>query len=222
MPKWIVALAAVTFSTALAGQTIRDAIEPPINSPAVASVGDRVYEKSHLTVIPAYVVDMAFSGKNIFARVVITPGDKFIRIPSKATLKACRSPTVNAFLKGVYDACLYDDDGDGTFDRFGGNEVQGGKKLTQPIPYKPSEFVSPTSDSLKQTVIYLGSTKDTLRLSYREFVNDMARPAFTEEYTFPLGAAFPQPISFKGVKLTVTAIDGDGLHYFVTSVPMTH
>jgi hypothetical protein len=221
MWRWFVALVALAFSTSLSAQTIRDDIEPPINSPAVASVGDRIYEKSHLTVIPAYVVDTAFSGKNIFAHVVISPGDKFIRIPSKATLKACRSPTVNAFLRKLYDACLYDDDGDGTFDRFGGNEVQGGKRLPQPIPYKPSEFVNPTSDSLKQTVIYLGSTSETLRLSYREFVNDMARPAFTEEYTFPLGSSFPQPISFKGVKVTITAIDGDGLHYSLTSIPTT-
>lgn len=219
MSKQFLAVVALAVSSSLSAQVIRDDVEPPINSPAVASVGDRVYEKSHLTVIPAYIVDAAFSGKNIFARVVISPGDKFMRIPSKANLKACRSPSVDAFLKKVYDACLYDDDGDGTFDRFGGNEVQGGKKLPQPMPYRPSEFISPTSDSIKQTVIFLGSTKDTLRLSYREFVNDMARPAFTEEYTFPLGPTLPQTISFKGVKLLVTAIDGDGLHYSINSVP---
>lgn len=214
-----VALCALLMASTAQAQTIKDAILPALNTPAVAAVGETVYEKSHLTVLPAYVVDQAFSGKNVFALVTIRPGDKFIRIDSKSKLKACRSPSVETFLQGLYDACLYDDDGDGDFDRYGANEVQGGKKLSTPIAYKPSEFINPTSGSLKQTVIYLGSTKDSLRLSYREFVNDMARPAFTEEYTFPLSSTFPQPVGFKGVKLMVTAIDGEGLHYSVTAVP---
>jgi hypothetical protein len=205
--------------TIASAQTVRDSVHPDIGVPAVASVGDTVYEKSHLIVIPAYEINETFTGKNIFATVSIGPGDKFISIPTKAKLKACRSPSLTALAAKIYDACLYDDDGDGTFDRFGGNEVQGGKKLPHPISYKPSEFIQPASDSVKQVVIFLGSTKDTLRLSYREFVNDMARPAFTEEYTFPLSSEFPQPISFKGVKLTVAAIDGEGLHYTIESVP---
>lgn len=215
----VLALAAVVLSTALPAQTVRDSITPPLGTPSVASVGDTVYEKSHLTVFPAFEVDQSFSGKNLFATVTVSPGDKFIEIASKAKLKACRSTSIKAFLEGLYNACLYDDDGDGTFDRYGGNEVQGAKKLPRPMPYKPAEVISPTSDSLKQTVIFLGSTKDSMRLSYREFVNDMARPAFTEEYTFPLVATFPQPIAFKGVKMSVKAIDGEGLHYSITSVP---
>jgi hypothetical protein len=218
MLRFIV-LAALGLSTPLAAQTIRDSVVPTLGTPAVVSVGDTVYEKSHLTVLPAFVVDQSFSGKNVFARVTVSPGDKFVQIPSKSNLKACRSPSVDAFLKKLYDACLYDDNGDGTFDRYGGNEVQGGKRLPTPMLYKPSEFVNPTSDALKQTVIFLGSTKDTLRLSYREFINDMARPAFTEEYTFPLGTTFPQTVSFKSVKLSVTSIDGEGLHYSIVSVP---
>jgi hypothetical protein len=218
MRRFIV-LASFGFTTPIAAQTIRDSVVPTLGTPAIVSVGDTVYEKSHLTVLPAFVVDQSFSGKNVFARVTVSPGDKFVQVSSKSNLKACRSPSVDAFLKKLYDACLYDDNGDGAFDRYGGNEVQGGKSLPTPMPYKPSEFINPTSDALKQTVIFLGSTKDSLRLSYREFINDMARPAFTEEYTFPLGATFPQTISFKSVKLSVTSIDGEGLHYSIVSVP---
>ncbi|MBB5985619.1 hypothetical protein [Sphingobium lignivorans] len=172
-----------------------------------------------MTIIPAYVIDSGFSGKNVFATVTVAPGDKFIAIKSKTKLKACRSPNLEAFFNGVYDACLYDDDGDGSFDRYGANELQGGKKLKNSIPYRASEFIEPTSDSIKQQVIFLGSTKDSLRLSYREFINDMARPAFTEEYIFPLETAFPQIIGFKGVKLTISAINRAGIHYTVDSTP---
>ena len=214
-----ITLMAMFAAAPLAAQEIRNSVVPAIGVEAVASVGDTVYEKSHLSVLPAYTINEFFSGKNVFATVTISPGDKFIRIPSKSSLKACRSPSIEAFSRKIYDACLYDDDGDGAFDRYGGNEVQGGKKLPHPIPYKKSEFIQATTDSVKQVVIYLGSTKDSMRLSYREFVNDMARPAFTEEYTFPLAATYPQLIAFKGVKMSVTQIDGEGLHYKIISTP---
>jgi hypothetical protein len=214
-----ITLLAMLVAAPLFAQEIRNSVVPAIGVPAVASVGDTVYEKSHLSVLPAYTINEFFSGKNMFATVTISPGDKFIKIPSKSILKACRSPSIEAFVHKQYDACLYDDDGDGTFDRFGANEVQGGKKFPHPIPYRNSEFIQATSDSVKQVVIFLGSTKDSMRLSYREFVNDMARPAFTEEYSFPLAATFPQPIAFKGVKMSVTQIDGEGLHYKVISTP---
>lgn len=218
MKIWALAWIIISASP-LHGQTMRDQIMPELGRASVASVGETVYEKSRFSVLPAYMVLDAFNGKNIFATVTISPGDKFVQIPSKVPVKACRSPSIEKFLEQQYDACLYDDDGNGTFDRFGGNEVQGGKKLPFPMPYKKAELIQSTSGSLKQVVIYLGSTRDTLRLSYREFLNDMARPAFTEEYTFPLNEEFPQPVSFKGVKLSVTKIDGEGLHYTLLSAP---
>jgi hypothetical protein len=200
-------------SGAANAQEIRDREMPERGAPAVVSVGDTVYEHSRLSVVPAYEVLEGFDRKNVFARVIVTPGMKFIRIDSKSKLKACTAASLEAFVQKLYSACLYDDDLNGTFDRFGANEIQGGKKLTPPIAYRAAEFVQPTNDSVKQIVIFLGSTKDSVRFSYREFINDMARPAFTEEYTFPLAESYPQTIAFKGVKLSVSAIDGEGIHY---------
>ena len=199
--------------TTVQAQQLREIVTPDPGVDTIAAVGETVYEKSRQSVVSAYEITEGFSGKNVFAFVSMPAGTKFIAIQSKSRLKACTSPSLELFRQAIYSACVYDDDGDGTFDRFGANEVQGGKKLARPVPYRRSEYVQPTADSIKQVVIYLGSTKDTLRLSYREFVNDMARPAFTEEYTFPLSDKFPQVVAFKGAKITVSAIDGEGIHY---------
>lgn len=206
-------LSLVTTSPA-ASQTIHDSTSPTVGVETTSAVGETVYEKSHYTSMPAYEALRPFQGKNIFAYVVINAGDVFMPVKSSSALKACRSPSIDMFRQGLYNACLYDDDLNGVFDRFGGNEVQGGKKiLPNGIPYKNAEFVEPTPDALKQVVIFLGSTRDSVRLSYREFVNDMARPAFTEEYTFPISGAYPQVIAFKGVRMTLSGIDGEGMHY---------
>ena len=45
----------------VAAQMMRDSIKPAIGSPAVATLGDSVYEKSHLSVLRAYTVDEAFT-----------------------------------------------------------------------------------------------------------------------------------------------------------------
>ena len=88
--------------------------------------------------------------------------------------------------------------------------------MPAPVPYTETEITLSTStENFKQVVTYLGTSDHTLRLSYREFMNDMARPAFTEDYTFPLAPTFPQPVAFKDVRLTITAVDGAGLHYRV-------
>lgn len=196
-------------------QEMRELVKPSKGIDSTASVGNTVFERSKYRAMEAVEIDRRVQAKIIFARVDLMPGTQLMKIESKTKFKACAAATMEAFSAKLYSGCLMDDDGDGKFDRVAGNEVQGGKKLDEPIAYKPSEFVDLAPGSLKQTVIYLGSTKDTLRLSYREFVNDMARPAFTEEYTFPLATTYPQPVAFKDVKLTVTGIDGAGLHYRV-------
>lgn len=66
---------------------------------------------------------------------------------------------------------------------------------------------------------YLGSNGSALSLSYREFINDMARPAFTEELQVPLSQPFPQKVRAKGVMFQVDKIDGVGLQYSVLSTP---
>ena len=62
-------------------------------------------------------------------------------------------------------------------------------------------------------LIYLGTSGGALRVSYREFANDMARPVFTEELTVPLGITFPQVIAVNDTKLVIHNIDAVGLDY---------
>jgi hypothetical protein len=214
MTKSLVALAAVVFlSSTASAQEMRDLTTPEKGLESVATVGSNVYVHQKYRAAKSYAISESVQAKIIFARVDLPAGTQLMQIESKTKLKACAASTMEAFAAKLYLGCMMDDDGDGAFDRVAGNEVQGGKKLPHPVRYTESEYVDTAPGSLKQVLIYLGSTKDTLRLSYREFVNDMARPAFTEEYTFPLSSTYPQPVAFKDVKLSVTKIDEAGLHY---------
>ncbi len=53
-----------------------------------------------------------------------------------------------------------------------------------------------------------------MRLLYREFVNDMAREAFSQELTFDL-AAGPMMVSVKGARIEVIKAGNEGIEYRV-------
>ena len=69
------------------------------------------------------------------------------------------------------------------------------------------------ASSFRKVIIYSGVGDGIIKFSYREFTNDMARPAFTEELTLPLGKSFPQDIAIKDQVFTLISVDGMGLTY---------
>jgi hypothetical protein len=219
MRRVVVAVLVAVAQPVIAGPVqmqLKQGTTPSTGVETVAAVGNPVFERFKYVAAPAYEITEPVVAQIIFAHVDIPAGAKLLPIASGTKLKACYVLSAEAYIRKAYSGCLMDDDGDGTFDRVAGNEVQGGKKLPSPVPYHATDVALATStQNFKQVVTYLGAANGTLHLSYREFMNDFARPAFTEEYTFPLGSSYPQPIAFKDVKLTVLGIDGAGIRYRV-------
>jgi hypothetical protein len=67
--------------------------------------------------------------------------------------------------------------------------------------------------TFRQALIFAGLDGKTLRLSYREFTDDMARPAFTQDLTFTMSGKYPETISFRDSAITVLGIDNSGMRY---------
>jgi hypothetical protein len=70
-------------------------------------------------------------------------------------------------------------------------------------------------DSVKKELLYDGRSGTTLRLSYREFVRDMARPAFTQELTYDLRD--DRVVGFRGARLEVIDANNTSIRYRVLS-----
>ncbi|HEY8948691.1 MAG TPA: hypothetical protein VIM56_07380 [Rhizomicrobium sp.] len=67
--------------------------------------------------------------------------------------------------------------------------------------------------NFQQQLIYEGSVGNELRLSYREFHGDFARPAFTQDLTFDLAAG--KTVGVKGARLEVLDVSNVGIRYRV-------
>jgi hypothetical protein len=70
-----------------------------------------------------------------------------------------------------------------------------------------------TEGSYKHELIYNGKSKDTIRISYREYINDMARPAFYQDLTYDLLES--QEIAFRDLRIEVLEATNSAIKFIV-------
>jgi len=68
-----------------------------------------------------------------------------------------------------------------------------------------------TPRKLQQTIIYTGKSKSVLNFTYREFINDMARPSFTIDFNIDMDDG--KEFAFKGAVFEVLKANNSGLSY---------
>lgn len=189
------------------------------------TIGDPLSEKFlAYKEVGAILIDDAQAPTELKSKVFRLPaGTEMLQIESSSPFKACELHVSDRY----FPHCLIDDDGDGTFDRAALNDVTKAYPMERRARYRVTDVLVdvPTGGALvkqfRQTVIYQGSTSDTLKLSYREFSDDMARPAFTEEMLVPIGRQFPQQFAVKGLSFTILSLGPMGMTYRVDGISPT-
>lgn len=141
-------------------------------------------------------------------------GAQLIAVKGGEEYKAC-VPEAGTVIASA--TCLIDEDRDGKFEAYS-MELRGkSKKLRAPVPYNAIRIGLDAKDDLKRVILYQGASSDSLRFSYREFKNDMARPAFTEELVIPR-EKLPAMIMIKNIQMEIISVTGMGLQYRIDKV----
>ena len=91
------------------------------------------------------------------------------------------------------------------------------------IPHETDESLTLTEievtavqePSFRQELIYNGRIGDTIRVLYREFQNDMARPAFTQDVVYDLSES--NIIGFRDVRIEIVDANNTRVRYSVIS-----
>ena len=117
--------------------------------------------------------------------------------------------------------CLIDKDGNGEFDRHRPRGAAMSSKLKSPLPYRPAApLASPdAAGSFRQTLVFLGITDKVLRIVYREFAEDIARPAFSDDLTFTMSGSYPETIAYKDLVIDVLGVSNAGIRYVIRKAP---
>lgn len=79
--------------------------------------------------------------------------------------------------------------------------------------YKRTTRISEHGTSFRQTLLYSGRVGDKLKISYREFSNDIARPAFNNEVEYDFSTS--KTIGYKDAILEVINADNNSITYKV-------
>lgn len=125
-------------------------------------------------------------------------------------------------LAGGKTACFVDRTGKGYFDqvKVASEVAWWSADLDAPVPYSAGELVVPRSDAKKAELVYQGFSKEVLRLAYREYISDMARPAFFQDLTYEV-SSFPAEIRFKQVQLRIISAGNSGVEYeLISNTPL--
>ncbi len=196
-------------------------VEPPIGEERTAPVGSLVWQEYQFEGTIGVIIDTPVNTNWGRAETVDLPAGSALVILRERRLKACRTVThLRNIGTKIWSDCLFDLDDDGRFERVSYNSSGASKRLDPPVAYRRDEIEmvgDAGSSNFRKELRYLGSDRTSLKLSYREFSNDIARPAFSEDLEIPLGETFPQDIAVKNQVITLFGIDGMGLRYAIAA-----
>jgi hypothetical protein len=207
MKKLIIASSVFLAPSISAVQELSVISFPEVGVESTISVGEEIYSYVKVYTMDGARLDADTKAGSWLLEEIVPKGTELVPVNTKVKFKACVHWTTSFDVRGP---CFLDYDGDGTFDRHAGTDTEMARKLKVPVPYTKQKITSVRADSFKQVILYQGATTDSIRFSYREFKDDMARPAFTEEMSIPR-ETFPSMVRIKKPSAGNFCSDGNGL-----------
>ena len=113
-------------------------------------------------------------------------------------------------------SCFHDKENDGRFDQVGrtyGREII---EIPTPVAYVIRPGIV-TAINFRYELLYLGRSGGTLRVAYREYANELARPAFSTELTFDMAAQGDTVFRHRDLRVTVHQATNETITYTVAS-----
>lgn len=115
--------------------------------------------------------------------------------------------------------CFRDQNGDNVFDVITHNmAIPNGVwwDLDIVVPYKIEEVMANYGQGKRKELIYQGLRNDVIIVVYREYVDNLAKPSYSQEFQYKLNT-FPVEISFRNSKIQVLSADSNKIAYVLKS-----
>ncbi len=200
---------------------------PNINTDAEAEIGQSIVTRSNLTIFPAVIVHKKTSAtitqpalSNRWTGTVTVNAGTYKKTAESAEGSFYADPNGTfSFAAGVVK-CLC-----GVFvpnDQLKAPSLftyhmamgaRGYEVADSPIEIAKSTFEVWGKDSLKKELIYGGLSQKAISISYREFIDGTARPAFTQDLRYDLAEG--DVIGFRGARFQVIKATNTSIKYRV-------
>jgi len=173
---------------------------PDINSIATAEIGENMYQKINVYKTKKYSVkfiDLSYNDK--FSKM-----DMALRKDNNKHNTICSNKI-----------CLIDTSNDYYFDTIINLSKHSKQNLDSPIAYKYKQKLLLNEDSFKYVALYQGKIGNKIKISYREFIENMSRPAFTQNINYELNKNKTTIIGFKGLRIEILKATNFNITYRV-------
>ncbi len=210
--------------------------EPELGIVSKVEVGEAIYAEFDYIEIEqeggqsferARLID-GYNNSFYLGRIKIESGYLLVGYSDANGSKQYCTTTANYYdpLLGPYDiVCFFDSNDDGMFDKVRTTKMLlGSWKNISDVPYN-KELVSEVTGGVKgqriekgfkYELLYQGVSAGTIKVAYREYSDNFARPAFYQEVNYELNSSGATTINFKGVEIEVLNASNNGISYKVT------
>ncbi len=201
--------------------TLTEGRSVDIGKDSSASVGSIMYSEYSYYASKIAVTRAAFSTSILFSKIAIPAGSQLLQAAVDGALAYCTIRPAYFAVGESRSVCLFDTRGAGIFDQFYIVDTLSTIRYDASVPYRVEE-ASSDSGGYKNELLYQGIAGDVIKISYREYTNNLARPAFQQDLSYTLHRISPTEISFRGANIVVADADNNRIRYRVMSGFSSH
>lgn len=179
---------------------------PDIGELSTAGVGDRLLQQG----LGVSVSKITLSGEQVIGDFTVLPG-AYIQTARNTEYTTFANVLMKKGVEGrIQDEELF------MFEKDKGTDVLCvSRRSCAPVTFKLEQHTIYSPTSMQQTLLYNGRIGERITLSYREFSNDIARSAFTNEVIYDLSES--AIVGYKGARLEVIKATNTEIKYKVLS-----
>lgn len=196
--------------------TLKEGRSIEIGRDTEATVGSVVYSEYNYYAAQGAVTRAPFATTMLFAKVIVPAGSRLINANVDGKTAYCTAKPAYFVPGEARSICLFDTRGSGVLDKFYIVDTLSSLQYDASIPYIKEE-TSSNSTGYKYELLYEGIAGDVIKLAYREYTDNFARPAFQQDLSYTLRPPGPTEITFRGVRIEVLAADNNRIRYRVVS-----
>ena len=186
---------------------------PESNEEVIVSSGEVMVSQYDYAIQQRAIIEESVGGSFWGHRSGIAENTPLVGLLSDTRTVFCTMPLQER------SACLEDSNNDGNFDTAHGVNAFGGLIIVgtsiDPVAYKMDNAA--VESGFKYELIYQGTSRDTVTISYREYQENLARPAFQQDLQYTLANSGVTPIRFRDVRIDIIESDNLGIRYIVRS-----
>lgn len=192
---------------------------PALNSIGTVEVGENMYQKINTYLHDTYDVVLVKSEKYSQSEWNdIDLNEEIAKGLVDKKLYTWTSSNLNTICRNNRSRCWVDANKTNvlTYDVEDLDDINDMAKKADPTEYKiiptPPTY---TEDSFKYQALYQGRIDNKIKISFREFKDDMARPAFTQDIDYELNKSGETIIGFKGLRIKILKATNMDITYSV-------